>query len=84
MTVDGGILITGARLIDGTRNPWFFGDVVLRGDTIAEVTLAGRASVRSTETVDATGFVVCPGFIDFPSHSIVGCFGEGSSNSSYT
>ncbi|MBA2595821.1 MAG: D-aminoacylase, partial [Chloroflexia bacterium] len=64
-------LITGARVIDGTGNPWFYGDVVLTGDTIAAIAPAGRAAVSAAETVDATGLVVCPGFIDIQSHSIV-------------
>ena len=65
-------LITGARIIDGTGNPWFSGDIVLGGDTITQIVPAGSASRSDVvETVDATGLVVCPGFIDIQSHSIV-------------
>ena len=32
-------LITGGRVVDGTGNPWFHGDVVLRGDRVARVEL---------------------------------------------
>lgn len=65
-------LIAGACVIDGTGNPWFYGDVVLSDDSIARIAPAG-STPRSdaTEIVDATGLVVCPGFIDIQSHSIV-------------
>jgi len=66
------VLISGARVVDGSGNPWFYGDVLLSGDTIAEIAPAGRgARSAQTEVVDATGLVVCPGFIDIQSHSIV-------------
>ena len=65
-------IIASGRVIDGTGNPWFYGDVVLHGDSIAEVVPAGRATHREVnEVVDASGHVVCPGFIDIQSHSIV-------------
>ena len=31
------ILITGARVIDGTGNPWYYADIGIKGDTIATV-----------------------------------------------
>ncbi|MGH2613709.1 MAG: N-acyl-D-amino-acid deacylase family protein [Thermomicrobiales bacterium] len=65
-------VITGARVIDGTGNPWFYGDVVLEGETIAEIAPAGQATRGgSVDIIDGSGFVVCPGFIDIQSHSIV-------------
>lgn len=70
MTYD--VLISGAKVVDGTGNPWFYGDVALRGDRIARITPAGhldRAMAR--EVVQAEGMVVCPGFIDIQSHSII-------------
>jgi len=65
-------LITGGRVIDGTGNPWFFGDVALSGDRIAKIAPQGTIDPASATTViDATGHVVAPGFIDIQSHSIV-------------
>ncbi len=66
------VLIVNARVIDGTGNPWFFGDVALNGARIERVAPPGTIS-RSTATtvIDATGHVVAPGFIDVQSHSIV-------------
>ncbi|MEX1019423.1 MAG: D-aminoacylase [Litorilinea sp.] len=65
------VLITGGCIIDGTGNPWFYGDVALVGDKIAAITLPGAIPATAARThVDATGMVVCPGFFDILSHSI--------------
>ena len=56
------VLITGGRIVDGTGAPWFAGDVAIAGDRIVAMgRLAGHPARR---TVDATGLVVAPGFID--------------------
>lgn len=66
------VIITGARVIDGSGNPWFYGDVVLAGERIEVIIPAGTAKASGgDEVVDATGHVVCPGFIDIQSHSII-------------
>jgi len=65
-------LIVNARVVDGTGNSWFYGDVALAGETIAAVSPPGTLDPQTAETiVDATGCVVCPGFIDIQSHSII-------------
>lgn len=60
------ILITGAKVVDGSGSPWFYADVAIKGDSIAAVgPLSGAtAAVR----VDARGLVAAPGFIDVHSH----------------
>src|ERR1700693_2524789 len=56
------LLFTNARVVDGTGAPWFSADVGVRGGRIAAVgKLAGAPSKR---TIDASGLVVAPGFID--------------------
>ncbi len=78
-------LITGARVVDGTGNPWFYGDVALAGDRIAAVAPAGRVEPTSArEVVDGSGLIVCPGFIDIQSHSILPFFRDGRSLSKVT
>lgn len=60
------LLITGGTVIDGTRAPRFAADVGLRGGRIVAIgPLAGQAT---HETLDATGLVVAPGFIDSHTH----------------
>lgn len=78
-------LIIGARVIDGTGNPWFYGDVAIKGDRVAAVTAAGLIDPASAnEVVAAAGKVVCPGFIDIQSHSIVPLLTDGRSLSKVT
>ncbi len=61
------LLILDARIVDGGGNPWFRGDVGVRGDRIAAVgRLAGRAASR---TIDAQDRVISPGFIDMMGQS---------------
>ncbi len=72
------VLIRGGRLIDGTGNPWLYGDVAIVGDKIAEVAPPSVLRVEdAVEVVDASGLVVCPGFIDIQSHSIVPLMRDG-------
>ena len=62
------LLITGGRVIDGTGQTWFHADVGVTGDTVTVV--RGDASgLEAGRVIDASGCVVCPGFIDMHSHS---------------
>ena len=60
-------LIHGGDIIDGTGSPRYQGDVVLKGDRIADIGRFPHAQALST--IDATNKVVCPGFIDVHVHS---------------
>jgi len=72
MTAAADILIRGARVVDGSGNPWFYGDVAIEGETITAVSPPGSLGRDGAgQVIDATGMVVCPGFIDIQSHSIV-------------
>jgi N-acyl-D-amino-acid deacylase len=61
------LLLRGGTVVDGTGAPGQPADVAVEGDRIAAVGrgLAGEAA----RTIDATGLVVAPGFIDMHSHS---------------
>ncbi len=66
------IVITGARIIDGSGAPWFRGDIAIRGDTIAAV--GDLAGAPAAQRIDAHGLVAAPGFIDIHSHGRRGIF----------
>ncbi len=64
------IVLLNGRIIDGSGNGWFLGDVGVRGDRIARITPAGLLkNAVARDTINATGLVVAPGFIDIQSHS---------------
>jgi len=56
-------LIRNGKIVDGSGNPWFYADVGIIGDRIAFVGHA-TSEVKARQTIDATGLVVAPGFID--------------------
>ena len=64
------VIISGGRVVDGTGNAWFVGDVGVAEDRIAHVGPAGSlARATAPVRVDAKGMVVAPGFIDIQSGS---------------
>ena len=68
------IVIRNGRVLDGTGNPWSYADIAVRGGRIAAM---GRLSDAAAQrTIDATGLVVAPGFIDVHSHAGPGLAGE--------
>ena len=60
------LILKNGCIVDGTGNPWFFGDVGIKDGFIAGV---GRMKDKSQDTIDARGQVVSPGFIDGHTHS---------------
>jgi N-acyl-D-amino-acid deacylase len=56
------LVFAGGRVVDGTGAPWFRADVGIVGDRIAAVGDLSKA--EAVRRVDASGLVVCPGFID--------------------
>jgi dihydroorotase/N-acyl-D-amino-acid deacylase len=57
------VLIRNGRVIDGSGNPWIYADVGIIGDRVAFLGHAGTG-VTAKRTIDATGLIVAPGFID--------------------
>src|SRR2546423_227405 len=66
------ILIQGGRIVDGTGNPWYYGDLGIKGDRITAI---GRlTSANAAHRIDATDRAVAPGFIDAHVHGDLALF----------
>src|SRR5215218_3627098 len=60
------IVITNARIIDGTGNPWFRGEIAIKDGRIVKV---GRIDKTSAgQIIDAHDQIVAPGFFDVHTH----------------
>jgi N-acyl-D-amino-acid deacylase len=73
------ILIQNGRVVDGTGNPSFLGNVGIKGGRIAA--LGGLAGKTAARTIDAKGLVVAPGFIDMHNHSDQAILADGNAES---
>ncbi|PYR42103.1 MAG: hypothetical protein DMF95_29290 [Acidobacteria bacterium] len=72
------LLVTNARIIDGTGGPPVAGSVAVRDGRIAGV---GRVTGTAARTIDAHGLVLAPGFIDAHSHSDYALLTDGNAES---
>jgi N-acyl-D-amino-acid deacylase len=73
------LLIRNGKIVDGTGNPWYHGDLAVRGDKI--VALGRVPPGPAKREIDAKGLVVAPGFIDMHSHSDFLLLEDGSAQS---
>jgi len=65
------VILHNGRVIDGSGNPWYVADVGIRDGHIAAIGRlcpSGLASCPSKRTLDASGLVIAPGFIDVHTH----------------
>ena len=61
------VVITGGTLVDGTGAPARRADLAIRDGKIAVIGTISPSSAK--ETIDATGLIVAPGFIDVHTHA---------------
>jgi N-acyl-D-amino-acid deacylase len=61
------LVLRNARIVDGTGNPWFRGDIAIKGDTIARIAPSIPAVAR--RSIDLHDAIVAPGFIDVHTHA---------------
>lgn len=66
------LLLRNGRIVDGSGNPWYRGDVAMRGDTI--VRIAAAITDPAARVIDIGGQVIAPGFIDIHTHARRGIF----------
>src|SRR5579862_166197 len=60
------IIIKNGKIIDGTGNPWFYGDVGIIKNKIASI--GDLSKSKADNIIDASGLIVSPGFIDVHTH----------------
>ncbi|TBL70760.1 N-acyl-D-amino-acid deacylase family protein [Paenibacillus thalictri] len=60
------LIIKNGKIVDGTGNPWFYGDV---GVTDGKIAAVGRLDMEAHQVIDAQRKVISPGFIDGHCHS---------------
>ncbi|HET9744290.1 MAG TPA: amidohydrolase family protein, partial [Chitinophagaceae bacterium] len=66
------VLIINGKIIDGTGNSWFYGDVAIKDGKIVYV---GKTNnVTAPKVINAKGLIVAPGFIDVHGHIENGVF----------
>ncbi|MGQ0738739.1 MAG: N-acyl-D-amino-acid deacylase family protein [Bacteroidota bacterium] len=60
------ILIINGRIIDGTGNSWYYGNIAVKDGKIFKT---GRdVNIPAKKTIDARGLIIAPGFIDVHTH----------------
>ena len=57
--------IVGGTLVDGTGNDRYSGDVGVKDGKIVDV---GKCDGAAAQTIDASGAIVAPGFVDIHTH----------------
>src|ERR1017187_8510730 len=75
------LVLRNGKIVDGAGNPWFHGDLAIKGEKIAALcTVAGKGK----REIDAKGLIVAPGFIDMHSHSDFTILEDGRAMSKIT
>lgn len=59
------LVVKNGRVVDGTGSPWVRADVGVKDGVIAEV----GGNLKGEKTIDASGLVVSPGWIDIHMHA---------------
>lgn len=79
----GDLLIRGGLVVDGTGAPPRRADLLVAGGRIRTVAPAGTRGLDARDTIDATGLVVAPGFIDPHTHTAEDLSGSRRANLAY-
>ncbi|TAH08048.1 MAG: D-aminoacylase [Sphingobacteriia bacterium] len=60
------IILKHGKILDGTGNSWFIGDIAIQNGKI--IKMGNLSKWQAVKTIDATGLIVAPGFIDIHTH----------------
>lgn len=60
------ILIQNGKILDGTGNSWFYGDIAIKNGKISKI--GQLTQWHASKIIDASGLIVAPGFIDVHTH----------------
>ena len=69
------LLIRNGLVIDGSGSPGFYAAVIVTNDTLT-IHRGDTSNLEADRVIDATGLVVCPGFVDIHSHAGLTILGE--------
>jgi len=72
--------IINGKIIDGTGNPWFTGDVGIKDGRITKI--GNLENSHAKNIIDASELIVSPGFIDPHTHALRGIFDVPNAESS--
>ena len=61
------IIIKNGKIISGTGNPWYIGEIGIKDGKIVKT--RSKLNESATKEIDAAGLITCPGFIDIHSHT---------------
>ena len=61
------LLILHAKIINGTGNPWYYGNVAVKDGRF--VAVGSFDPPQAKKVIDAKGAMLCPGFIDVHTHN---------------
>ncbi len=61
------IIIDGGRIVDGTGNPWYYGDVGIQNGRITKI--GNLKEARAVKRLPVADRVVAPGFVDIHNHT---------------
>lgn len=67
------LLLKGGKIVDGTGNPWYYGDVAIKDKYIVAV---GNITAQAAEIINVNNKIVAPGFIDIHTHGDLAIFDQ--------
>ena len=73
------LLVSDCRIVDGSGNPWYRGDIAIKDGRIQRI--QRDLHVNAARVIDAGGMVASPGFIDMHTHSEYTLLRDGNAES---